>query len=104
MATIDLTITKKNYVKRLKEIREQLTLDLTRMTPGTEEFEATVNGIKSIDDILHERTNTRWKVINIAGLLILGIVGLGFAHIDDIGDTIPGKYVSKFVESIVRRV
>lgn len=100
----DVKPKKIGYEKELKLKRDSLAQELAGMTPGTDEFTDTQQAIKNIDEILNAKSGARWKAVQVAGLILVSALGLGLAHKDDIGDTIPGKYVSKFVDTIFKRL
>lgn len=92
------------YARELAAKRDELTIKLKDLDPASDEFKACRSAIEDINRILNERTNTRSNVLKIGGMLFLTALGLGFAHKDDIGTTIPGKYVSKLVDGLLNRV
>ena len=95
---------KVNYVKVLDEKRAELAEKLRELNPGSEEYEITRKAIEDISRILNERSNTGANILKIGGVLLLTVFGLGLAHWDDIGDSIPGKFVSKFTDGIMNRL
>ena len=92
------------YTKLLEEKRDELTKKLSGLDPGTEKFDNTRKAIEDIDKILNEKKGVLMNGLKIGGMLLLTALGLGLAHKDDIGDSIPGKFVSKFVDGMFNRI
>ena len=95
---------KVKYTNELMAKRDELTKSLVDLKPGTAEFKDTRDAIEGINRILNERTNTRMNILKIGGMLLLTVVGLGCAHWDDISDSVPGKFVGKFVDGLFNRI
>lgn len=95
---------KVNCTKLLEEKRNELIMKLKELSPGTEEFDITRKAIDDIQHTLNEKRGVLLNGIKIGGMLLLTAIGLGLAHLDDIGDSIPGKFVSKFVDGCFNRI
>ena len=95
---------KVNYKKLLKKKRDELTESLVEMKPDSEEFKSTRAAIEDIDKILNEKSNVLMNGLKIGGMLALTALGLGLSHWDDIGDSIPGKFVSRFTDGLFNRI
>lgn len=95
---------KVSYTKELRAKRDELTVRLKSLDPTQEEFEKVRNAIEQIDKILNEKTSSRWRGAQVGGMLFLTAVGIGLAHRDDIGTSIPGKFVSKIVDNLFSKI
>lgn len=93
-----------NYRKVLEEKRNELVRALAALSPSSEEFKNTRQAIEDIDKILNEKRNVMLNGLKIGGMLLLTALGLGLAHWDDIGDSIPGKFVSRFTDGMFNRL
>lgn len=89
------------YDKNLERVRCELAEKLATAEPGSAEYKNIADALKSVDSVLNQESNTKINAIKIVGTLLLGCVGLGLAHASDIGDSIPGKLVSKIVDTLV---
>lgn len=92
----------------LRERRNDLIDIMNNSTIGSKEYLDAKQGIKDIDELLknaddisNEKSKTRWNALKIGGMLLLTAAGLVWAHHDDISESIPGKFLSKFVDGLI---
>lgn len=103
-----MTEQKFDYVKALNERRNELYHLLEKTEAGSDDWRKVTQAIKDIDELLknandisNEKSKTVWNALKIGGLLLLTAGGLLWAHHDDISDSIPGKFLSKFVDGLI---
>lgn len=128
MDSNEKNMTMDDQIKKLEKTLDDLYSYLAWEKPGTDAYKQIVQAIESVNHRIANlnekskmekereinlekvaieektaKTNNVWTAVKVIGTLALGVIGLGLAHKDDIGDTIPGKYVSKFVDTVIFR-
>ena len=95
-------------IEELKNRRDELIKILNSSKIGSDEYNAANKGINDIDallknagDIRNEKSKTVWNALKIGSMIALTGAGLVWAHHDDISDSIPGKYLSRFVDGLI---
>jgi len=97
-----------NDIKALRERRNELIVLMNKSKVGSDEYADAKQGIEDIDELLknagdisNEKSKTFWNALKVGGMLLLTGAGLVWAHHDDKSDSIPGKFLSKFVEGLI---
>lgn len=102
---------KVDVIKELEESKEKLILRFKTLKVGTEEYNECKKAIDDIDSLLKQskdmenaQSNKIWNAVKVGGMILLTAVGLCWAHKDDISESIPGKYLSHFVDGLFNRI